>query len=400
VEERLSISNSEPPHGEEIAHTLGAIDTDPDATGAVHVDLDPIPHRDRSRVPWALLLALMILGGFELWMRLHHWPRKMPYELDLDEYYAVAATIDHHELPDVAIIGSSRAREGIDVPKFRSELSRAVGRRVSVINYGVSGARAYVLESITRRLLRAKHPPRLIIYGGAERDLGYDSTIYDQAAIYWDFDDWRDEWTHRGRSVIDDLPTVIRNGIGRWYFTLRYREQLRLKICHLFEEKKDYFTQLDGSLTLWQRNNPKHSLARHPPTHAAMVAYARTVAEGSYPNRQETQAIERLMQACQSAHVQLLIFQVPIPPISIQYMKPGVEAKYVADMTRLAQQTGAIFLSQDQLDLKLTDRDFRDPSHLNLSGADRVSAALAVQIGQLHVNNTLPIFSASSASPR
>ncbi len=267
VAEHSSISNSdgapatEIGHTTEVSHTLGAIDTDPRAKGAVYVAPDHVPHRDRTRVPWGFIFSLLILAGFELWLHLSHWPKKIPYRLDLDEYYAVAATLDRHDPADITIIGSSRARESIDVPVVRSILRRETGQHLSVANYGVGGGRAYVFESITRQILRAKHPPRVIILGTAERDFGNAGDIYDQAPIYWNLDDWKAEYNRRGVKVLDDLPTVIRTYLGKIYLTLGYREQLNLRIRQILAGEHDTLSQLDGELTPWQPQSD--SFARH-----------------------------------------------------------------------------------------------------------------------------------------
>lgn len=364
-------------HTSEIAHTLGAIDTDPRAKGGVFVDPDHVPHRDRTRVPWAFVFSLLILVGFEIWLHVSHWPKKIPYRLDLDEYYAVAATLDRHDPADITIIGSSRARESIDVPVLRGILRRETGQHLSVANYGVGGGRAYVFESIARQILRAKHLPRVIILGTAERDFGNAGDIYDQAPIYWNFDDWKAEYNRRGVKVLDDLPTVIRSYIGKVYLTLGYREQLSLKIRQILAGERDTLSQLDGELTPWQRTNPNRSIATQPPKADAVRAYVKTLSHGAYPNHELVNAMDRLARACRSRHVRLIVYQAPIPKILTKYVPKKMEDSYLKAIKHICAANGAKFIRPDQLKLKLGDQNFRDPSHLNLSGAERLSTVLA-----------------------
>jgi hypothetical protein len=381
VEEHSSISNSEPVHATEIAHTLGAIDTDPDEKGAVVVYPDHVPHRDRSRIPWALLLSLLILAGFELAIHLVHWPRHMPYELGLGEYYAVAATLDQHGPAEVTVIGSSRAREGFDMPLLRSEIDRMTRKRVVVANYAVGGARAYLFEAIARRVLRSKHPPRVIVIGSAERDFGSDPTIDNLAPIYWNLADWRQAWGRRGAKTLDDLPTVAWNYVDRFYFTLRYREQIKLQIQNFLNDEKDRATQLEGNFTPWQRTSHRSLLHQAPPV-ATLIHYVATLAVGTYPNPEQLGAMERLARACQAAHVRLIVCSMPIPPLLEKYVSPKVESAYRQEESRLCAQSGATFITPGQLDMELTDREFRDPSHLDIFGAKKLTAAVAKYIAQ------------------
>lgn len=389
MEKPSSISRSED------AHTIGAVDLVPNVTGPMGADPDYVPRHGRSTKPWALLLAVFILIGVEIALRASGWPKKIPYALELDEYFAVAAAIEKYPMPDIVVVGSSRAREGLDIPVLRDQLNQLTGKRFTIANYAVSGGRAYVFEAITRRLLRESTPPKMIILGGAERDLGTDANMFDQAPLYWNWADWKTAWHQRGAKVLDDLPVVIRGYIGEVYQTLGYREQLALKARQMASQHVDEPTQLEGDLTVWQRENPKHSIARTPP--ADVATYARSVARPPFPNTRMTQSLNELAALCRERNVPLVMFQVPIPRTLEQNVPKGTETKFVETLKRVAAQHGAIFIAPGEMPVELTDRNFRDTSHLNLSGAIRVSEVLAKRLAPLLT--TTPATSQASAKP-
>ncbi len=71
--------------------------------------------------------------------------------------------------PDVLIVGSSRAHQGVDPLMLQQILSRRGYGNVKVFNFGVNGATAQVVDLILRRLLTPKQLPRLILWADGSR---------------------------------------------------------------------------------------------------------------------------------------------------------------------------------------------------------------------------------------
>lgn len=362
---------------------MGAVDQVPNVSGPMGADPDFAPGRAASGKPWALVGALLILLLVEIGLRVSGWPKKIPYELELDEYFAVSAAIDEYPTPDVLIVGSSRAREAIDLPKFRQQLRETTGKKFSVASYAVSGGRAYVIDAITQRVLREKHLPKIILFGGAERDLSIDPSMYDQASLYWNLHDWKLAWQQRGGEVLGDLPVVIRNYLGNIYTTLGRREQLRLAASHWLKHDSGSPGPIAGELTIWQINNSRRSIAKFPP--GDVSGYARSVARPPFPNADMLGAVDRLAAACAQKHVRLIIFQVPIPRVLAANLPRGTETKYADAVRQICEKRGATFIVASELSPGLSDRSFRDTSHLNITGADAVGETLLKKLTQLNV---------------
>ncbi len=87
--------------------------------------------------------------------------------------------------------------------------------------------------------------------------------------------------------------------------------------------------------------------------------------------------MDRLARACRSRHVRLIVYQAPIPKILKKYVSRKMEASYLKAIRHICVTNGAKFIRPDQIKIRFTDQNFRDPSHLNLSGAQKFSTLLA-----------------------
>ncbi len=74
-----------------------------------------------------------------------------------------------HGVPDVLIIGSSRALQGIDPVVLQQTLEQHGYPRLSVYNFGINGATAQVKDWLLNTLLANDPLPRLIVWGDGSR---------------------------------------------------------------------------------------------------------------------------------------------------------------------------------------------------------------------------------------
>jgi hypothetical protein len=348
----------------------------------------PAPHtplQDRGGFPWAFALAILIIIGVEIGLRATGWPKKIPYDLGLDEYFTAAAHIDRHGPADVAILGSSRARESIDVPQLRRMLETELGRKVRVANYAASGARTGDAEAIIERLLRDPHPPTLIVLGISERDLAMEPGMYDRVPIFWDLSNIEEVWA-RGekQNAIENLPTAIRNTIAKYWWTLHYREQIRLRIRQFVTREKTYDSPAAGDNTPWQKINPGRTLASRPKTAAQMKGFIRELHYKRYPDPQLRDSLERLCKMFKNSKTQLIIYEIPIAKPMLKYLpSPRLyEDRYIRTVKRIANANGVRFVRVANLRIRpeISDRDFREPIHMGAKGAKRFTKALGERV--------------------
>ncbi|MGC4030881.1 MAG: hypothetical protein QM754_03915 [Tepidisphaeraceae bacterium] len=135
----------------------------------------PVAHGPRPQprfgFPWAVVLALLVVAGVEVY--LHTFPKMklIAYASDEGQYHAVRDTVDAIGPAEVALIGSSQMREGVTMPLLIAETEKRLGRRVTLSNYAVRGARLDGFDAIVQFLQRQPVPPKLIIVGVSQRDL-------------------------------------------------------------------------------------------------------------------------------------------------------------------------------------------------------------------------------------
>lgn len=80
--------------------------------------------------------------------------------------------------PDVLIIGSSRALQGIDPQALQAGLATQGYPGLKVFNFGVNGATAQVMSFVLRQVLQPEHLPRLVIWADGSR--AFNSARYDR----------------------------------------------------------------------------------------------------------------------------------------------------------------------------------------------------------------------------
>lgn len=87
----------------------------------------------------------------------------------LDDQLAIYAQyVAEYGVPDVLIVGSSRALRGVDPGHMHRQLSDRYPN-LRIFNFGINGATAQVVDLLVRQLLGAKQLPRLIIWADGAR---------------------------------------------------------------------------------------------------------------------------------------------------------------------------------------------------------------------------------------
>lgn len=333
----------------------------------------------RSSVALTLLVVLGVLLACEVALRATGWPKEVPYELGGEEYNAVAGVMNRNDLPDVMIVGSSRAREAVALPMLQELLSTRAGRPIRVGSCATSGALASDVDAIVSRALRTRKPPRIILYGIAERDLNLSSPMFDQATRFWDFDDWRDASSAGLKRTLPELATVVRNEAGRHLRILGEREQIRLtlrqRLTRSFLGARD--TLLYGKLTDWQKGSPRRSLATRPARKDRIDQNVRSFQRNVYPNGNLRDCLERLIARCEETRTQLVLFEVPPSRVIRRALPKEVNPRFLQTVTELTEDKRNVkFLTATQLELYFNDRHYREMAHLNLNGATLLTQKL------------------------
>lgn len=351
----------------------------------------------RRAVVWTMiaLIACLLLG--EVALRITGWPRAVPYELGGEEYNAVAGVMNRGDVPEIMVVGSSRARESVVLPLLKSRLSERMGRDVVVGNFATSGGRASDVEAIVSRALRAMHPPKIILYGVAERDMNATGAVFDQTPRFWNYADWKKTMDAAGtKRLLPELATVTRNEIGRHIRLLGTREQIRLtlrqKLDGTFRDARD--TLIYGQLTDWQRNSPHRSLVDRPAPADRVSQNARDFdrRDWPFPDPTMTACLRRMIAQVEASGAQLILYEVP-PSRAVRRALPAtVYPAFIKAIEEEASGKRQVrFETLNRLNVTLSDRDFREMTHVNLNGSTKLTNALADVIATPHtMQNATP----------
>jgi len=102
---------------------------------------------------------------------------------------------------------------------------------------------------------------------------------------------------------------------------------------------------------------------------------------GVYPfNEMKIAWFKEFIGHCRSNGVEVVLFEVPNADVFNRYLPDDVYPRFYSYMQGIAAQSGARFVSLEELGLKFTDAEFRDPVHLNYKGATELSDALCVKV--------------------
>ncbi|PSN17316.1 hypothetical protein C7271_18360 [filamentous cyanobacterium CCP5] len=90
-------------------------------------------------------------------------------------YRSYVATVG---VPDVLIVGSSRALQGLDPEALQAGLAAAGYGHLRAYNFGVNGATAQMVSFVLRRLLTPEELPQMVLWPGGSRS--FNSSRFDR----------------------------------------------------------------------------------------------------------------------------------------------------------------------------------------------------------------------------
>lgn len=307
--------------------------------------------------------------------------------------------------PDILIVGSSRALQGVDPLALRQALAQQGYPNLKIYNFGINGATAQVVEFLLTELLSPAQLPRLILWADGARA----------------FNSGRIDQTHRRilaspgyrqlraglqplvsvtaiaepKPICQDIPLdhLKRSLLGQPTLSptpgLGPRLDLCRSILQLLDQSEQtvdptFIQQVQRSLGFNPLNNrfsPSGYFQRYPRVPGAYDGdYRRFTLSGA-----QTQALDRVLTFSQSQGIPVLFVNLPMTQIYLDWTRSSYEKEFRAWMQRYAQTGKLTFYDFGQ---RWSDRHpyFMDPSHLNRYGA----AIVSQELGQALSRSILP----------
>jgi hypothetical protein len=340
-----------------------------------------------DRRPYGLFAAVGLLLALELVLRILNPDGILAGATDDERAYrGVVPELLAFGAPDVAIVGSSRARRGVNSP----ELQAALGTRkkpTRVANFALDGARAEETEITIRRIVEVAKRPRLIVWPISPYDLGgIRRTPGDTVRFLWRPVDWLRVRRKVGSDADRHLPDSIRNEVSRYSWLVRYRPivrdliegsqrrpQLRF-LSELIRGDRDP-TPLHGATF------PKHlqgggSASRDVSLERVRSYLGGAFTERGWPRNHQAINLENAAKTLKRERIPLLFVELPSHPLLEEAMPPGTSKKFRQLVTEVAARHGTKFVTLADLGVEFEPSDFYEQSHVNYAGAKKYTKAI------------------------
>jgi hypothetical protein len=318
------------------------------------------------------------------------------FDQQLQRYLRFVA---HVGQPDILIVGSSRALQGIDPIVLQQTLSRRGHSKLHIFNFGINGATAQVVDLLLRQILTPNQLPRFIVWGDGVRafnsgriDLTYNRAIASPgyqlltAGIRPTLPaETLPSVQHCAAFSRKPLTDTFMYPLQTFSATLLFEPPLKqptqcweaLKILLLPEPTKleplaiANLQEAMGFQTASEQFKPKQYFQRYPQIQGKYDAdYREFTLDGS-----QTEALTNVVKLAKTYQIPLIFVNLPLTHIYLDETRAVNEKQFHTYLQRFARLHGLTVYDLSQRWLNQTDY-FTDPSHLNRYGAAAVAAEL------------------------
>ncbi|MEB3341648.1 hypothetical protein [Okeania sp.] len=311
-----------------------------------------------------------------------------------------------NRLPDILIVGSSRALRGIDPTMLEESLASLGYPDLKVFNFGINGGTAQIVDLILRRVLPPEQLPPLIIFADGVRALnggrvdrtfdiiasseGYKQVDTGTFKIGNNVSDKSDDFglnifpqifkniqkktesisvTYQERDRLKNLLVSIINNPRNWN-VFNQEETLDLEVEN--SPELDEF-QANGFLPISMNFNPEKYYENHAEVSGDFDAdYADFKLTGK-----QTTALKNLLEYTESQGINFVFVNMPLTTPYLDKARTAYEKEFQEYMEELSWKY-TNFIYRDLVSIWPENYDyFSDPSHLNHYGAIAVSQKLA-----------------------
>jgi hypothetical protein len=350
--------------------------------------------RARPGPPWGLAIAVALLLGVELVLRRLNPAGNLAPLAGEREFGFRAVTFEIQQgAPDVAVIGTSRARRGVLAPVLRETLEReGLGR--SVKNFSLGGAQAEELELMVRRIGEATPRPKLLLWPLTAKELRHREEEPSKSWRYLArFSDWLDARRRLGSRVDQHLPDALRNEAARVSYIVRGRFALRDLLTDPEEEDaepedrwqalKNVFVPVVGTPSPMQGGIPSdfRGLKRNVSRKVSMQRVKRYLGDAytqrSWPRNYQADRFEATVEHVRALGIPLLMVEIPVHDLLEKGMPRKTQQKFRGLVGEVAREHGVPFVAVADLGATFEPRDFMEQSHLNYQGALKYTNAVS-----------------------
>lgn len=302
---------------------------------------------------------------------------------DVADYERKPSALAAGPLPDILLIGSSRAKYALVPEEFR----RRTG--ADAYNLGIAGSKTAEWELIVRRLL-AKRRPMLVVLGVNASEFRADYVPTPAARNLFDLPDFIDSLRLEGPSMEVAVHYLGRVAAPVWAaFHRRYEIRMfaQERLAALLPKHAQASRELrervatppapDGYDHPWQRGRQLRNLAeRLLADPAAVDAASVPIFE---PDAPAFRRFDRLLGWLNERGVATVVAYLPNSPTT-QRRWAGVEPRFVAAIEDVCRRRGVRFIDCNLREAPRTDAEYLEEIHVGLPLARRISRRIADRV--------------------
>ncbi|MFM9266441.1 hypothetical protein [Tychonema sp. BBK16] len=320
------------------------------------------------------------------------------FNQQLELYLSYVATVGP---PDVLIVGSSRALQGVDPKQLKQSLAAFGHPGLTIFNFAVNGATAQVVDFQLRRLLKPQHLPQMIVWADGVRafnsgrvDRTFNSMIASEgnqmlaAGI-------RPQLPEDEPAIIPQcykFPQPCRGSFQKSQLLTASNNLLIPVFSSSVARQNPQYIPLSAPATMAVR--PVSDLADSIDSNGFMPLSARYNPNTYYDDRayvsgrfdrdyedfnlggKQAQAFNSVIAFVKSRKIPLVLVNLPLTDDYLDGTRRSAEQQFRQRMQQLSRQKGFAFRDLSQQWPNRNDY-FLDPSHLNQFGAIAISRLLA-----------------------
>ncbi len=325
-----------------------------------------------------------------------------PLDQQLKLYLSYLSTVGK---PDILIVGSSRALQGVDPAQMQQVLAKKGYQNLRIFNFGVNGATAQVVDYILREVLTPEQLPKLIIWADGVR-------AFNSGRIDRTFEAIMASQAHQkiAAGIRPQLAKAEPNSQKKCYQlpnSCKHKDNSKFQFKTSNFVKKNDYNLADNS----PKNDPSNyqnllyrpsefnfsatlvsldaieangflplSIRFNPNTYYQQKPYVSGTYDGDYRafdlGGEQARAFDSVVAFTSSNNIQLVFVNLPITDDYLDSVRWSYEVEFNRQMKQLSQEYSFIFINLSEKVLKQYQY-FVDPSHLNRYGASLVAREIA-----------------------
>lgn len=288
-------------------------------------------------------------------------------------------------VPDILIVGSSRALQGVDPVALRQALTAQGYPEPNVFNFSINGATAQVISLLLRQILTPDQLPQLIVWADGSRafnsgraDITYNGILASEGYRILETGvrpiqrpQLRGSLTAEClRTSPTDSANCDRSSPSSGLFDL---PPIYPILPEVMSDRPTGDLDSTGFQPVATRFNPT-TYYREFPRVAGQYDSNYIPFELGGEQQAATMAIANFAQA---QRIPLIFVNLPLTQDYLDPARRAYENQFRQHMQQLAARAGFIFCDLSQQQELMQNEYFADPSHLNRYGASAVAAQLA-----------------------